>query len=437
MHRVVIIGGGFGGLKAAKGLARAPVQVTLVDRRNHHLFQPLLYQVATGALSPANIAAPLRALLRRQLNAQVLLGEVIGFDLKSRRVVLRDGELSYDSLIVAAGATHSYFGHPEWEPLAPGLKTIDDATSIRRQVLLAFETAERLKDRDVRYAGHEPADDEIASWLTFVIVGAGPTGVELAGAVAELAHETIRRDFRAADPTRARILLVEGTDRVLPPFDPKLSDRARAALERMRVEVRTGTLVTDVEPGAVVLKQGDQIERVAVQTILWSAGVQASPLAKILCERTGAELDRIGRVRVQPDLTLAGRPEIFVIGDMAHCVGPDGKPLPGLAPVAMQQGTYAADLIVERLAGRSLPLFHYRDFGTMAMIGRMKAVCHIFGLRYAGALAWLTWLFIHLMQIVQFESRVLVLVQWGWNYLSRNRSARLITGMEHSEGKHR
>ncbi len=436
MHRVVIIGGGFGGLKAAKGLARVPVQVTLVDRRNHHLFQPLLYQVATGALSPANIAAPLRALLRRQANAQVLLGEVIDLDVASRRIVLRDGELSYDTLVVAAGATHSYFGHSVWEPLAPGLKTIDDATSIRRQVLLAFETAERLKDHDVRHAGHEPAADEIASWLTFVIVGAGPTGVELAGAVAELAHETIRRDFRAADPTRARILLVEATDRVLPPFDPKLSEKARAALERMRVEVRTGTLVTSVEPGAVVLKQGDRVERVAAQTILWSAGVQASPLARILSERTGAELDRGGRIRVQPDLTLAGYPEILVIGDMAHCPGPDGKPLPGLAPVAMQQGTYAARLIEERLANRTLPPFHYRDFGAMAMIGRMKAVCNLFGLRYAGPFAWLTWLFIHLMQIVQFESRILVLVQWGWNYLSRNRSARLITGMEQSADKH-
>jgi NADH dehydrogenase len=417
LHQVVIIGGGFGGLRAARSLRRAPVEVTLVDRRNHHLFQPLLYQVATGALSPANIAAPLRALLHRQANARVLLGEVIDIDVAGRRVVLRDGVLAYDSLIVAAGATHSYFGHPEWEQFAPSLKNIDDATSIRRKILFAFESAER---------GQDP--DTVARWLTFVIVGAGPTGVEMAGAVAELARETLRKDFRAIDPTRARIILVEAADRILPPFAPDLSGKARRGLEQMRVEVHTNALVTAIEPQAVVLKSGDTIERIATNTVIWSAGVQASPLARILAERTGADLDRGGRIRVQPDLTLAGHPEVFVIGDMAHCPDAAGKPLPGLAPVAMQQGDYAAKSIAARLSGRALSAFAYRDFGTMAMIGRMKAVCDIFGWRYAGPLAWFTWLFVHLMQIVQFENRILVVLQWAGHYITRNRSARLITG---------
>jgi NADH dehydrogenase len=415
--RVVIIGGGFGGLHAARSLRRSSARVTLVDRRNHHLFQPLLYQVATGGLSPANIAAPLRGLLRRQANVQVLMGEVIDIDLPGRRVMLGDDVLTYDTLIVAAGATHSYFGHPEWESVAPGLKTIEDATAIRRKILWAFESAERLSEAD-----------GIGPWLTFVIVGGGPTGVEMAGSVAELAHQTLRHEFRHIDPTRARILLVEAADRVLPPFAPDLSAKARTALEQLRVEVRVGTLVTAIEPGAVTLKQGDRTERVEAHTILWSAGVQASPLAKILAEKSGAELDRGGRISVQPDLTLAAHPEVFVIGDMAHCEDADGNPLPGLAPVAMQQGRYAARLIDARLSGRTVPAFRYRDRGTMATIGSMKAVCDIFGWRYSGPLAWLTWLFVHLMQLVQFENRLLVLIQWAWHYLTRNRSARLITG---------
>ena len=430
MHQVVIIGGGFGGLQAATALRRTAVQVTLVDRRNYHLFQPLLYQIATGALSPANIAAPLRGLLRRQANARVLLGEVVDFDLAGRRVVLCDGELKYDTLIVAAGATHSYFGHPEWEPLAPGLKTIEDATSIRRKILLAFETAERLGDPDLIHR-HE----DLSPWLTFVIVGAGPTGVEMAGAIAELAHETLRNEFRAIDPTQARILLIEAGDRVLPPFAQKLSASARSGLERLKVDVRLSTLVVGIEPGAVLLKQGDQTERIQTHTVLWSAGVQASPLAKLLSEKTGAQLDRGGRIVILPDLTVPGHPEVIVIGDMAHCPAADGKPLPGLAPVAMQQGRYAARLIEARLAvsatsPREVPAFRYRDRGTMATIGTMKAVCDIFGWRYSGILAWLTWLFVHLMQIVQFENRLLVLIQWAGHYITRNRAARLITGHE-------
>jgi NADH dehydrogenase len=417
LHQVVIIGGGFGGLYAARSLRKSAVRVTLVDRRNHHLFQPLLYQVATGGLSPANIAAPLRGLLRRQTNAQVLLGEMIDIDVAGRRAVLRDETIDYDTLIVAAGATHSYFGHSEWEALAPGLKTLDDATAIRRKILLAFETAERLRD---------PAD--IARWLTFVIVGAGPTGVEMAGAIAELAHETLRKEFRAIDPARARIVLVEAADRVIPPFQHDLSAKARTALEKLHVEVRTKTQVVGIAPGTVTLKCGEQTEELATHTILWSAGVQASPLAGILAQHTGIELDRGGRIRVQPDLTLAGHPEIFVIGDMALCLDATGKPLPGLAPVAMQQGHYAAHLIDARLEGKALPAFRYRDKGTMATIGSMKAVCDIFGWRYAGPLAWFTWLFVHLMLLVQFENRLLVLLQWAWHYVTRNRSARLITG---------
>jgi len=424
-HQVVIIGGGFGGLCAARALRRSAVHVTLVDRRNYHLFQPLLYQIATGGLSPANITAPLRSLLRRQANAQVLLGEVADIDLAEERVLLRDGELRYDTLIVAAGATHSYFGHPEWEPLAPGLKTIEDATAIRGKILRAFESAERLSAPGVQHTR-----EQVDPYLTFVVVGAGPTGVEMAGAIAELAHETLRNEFRAIDPTTARILLVEAGERVLPPFAPTLSTSARASLAGLKVDVRLGTMVVGIEPGAVLLKCGDQTERIATHTVIWSAGVAASPLAKLLAGKTGAELDRGGRVAVKPDLTIAGHPEVLVIGDMAHCPGLDGKPLPGLAPVAMQQGRYAAKLIDARLAGRSVAAFQYYDRGTMATIGTMKAVCDIFGWRYSGLFAWLTWLFVHLMLIVQFENRVLVLIQWAGHYITRNRSARLITGDE-------
>lgn len=419
VHRVLIVGGGFGGLTAARSLRRTPVQVTLVDRRNFHLFQPLLYQVAAGSLSPANIAAPLRALLHRQANVQVLLGDVVEIDVANRRVRLRDGELPYDSLIVAAGATHSYFGHPEWEAHAPGLKTIEDATALRRKLLLAFETAERLAD-----------PIEINAWMTFVIVGGGPTGVEMAGSVAELAHETLRHDFRSIDPTKTRIVLVEGADRVLPPFAPKLSAIAQAGLERMGVEVLNNSLVTGIEVGMVTVKSAERTTHIATHTILWSAGVQASPLAKMLAEATGCEVDRGGRVRVAADLTLRGHPEIFVIGDMAHCPGADGKPLPGVAPVAMQQGRYAAELIAARLSGKTLPQFRYHDRGMMATVGRMKAVADLYGFRFGGPLAWFVWLFVHLMQIVQFENRLMVLLQWAWHYTTRNRSARLITGDE-------
>ena len=416
-HKVVIVGGGFGGLQAALSLRRAAVDVTLVDRRNFHLFQPLLYQVATGGLSPANIAAPLRAVLRDQENTRVLLGEATGFDLAGRRVLLADGAIAYDTLLIATGSRHHYFGHDDWERQAPGLKTVEDATAIRGRILLAFERAERAQD---------PA--ERAAWLTFVIVGGGPTGVELAGAVGELAHMTFRRNFRAIDPKVARILLVEGFDRVLPTYPVALSARAAASLQRLGVTVRVATLVTDVRADGVTIRSGDATERVAARTILWAAGMTASPLGRLVADASGARTDRAGRVLVEPDLTVAGHPEVFVIGDLAVIDGADGVPLPGVAQVAIQQGRYVAALIGARLGGRTLPPFRYHNLGNMATIGRAAAVADLGWLRLSGYPAWLVWLFIHLLWLVQFESRILVLVQWTWNYLTRNRSARLITG---------
>jgi NADH dehydrogenase len=417
LPHVVIVGGGFGGLYAAKSLARAPVQVTLIDRRNFHLFQPLLYQVATGGLSPANIAAPLRAVLKRHANTRVLLGEITDIDVDARRVVLSDDALPYDTLPVATGARHHYFGQPEWEQLAPGLKTIEDATEIRRRLLLAFETAER-----------ETNPQRQRALLTFVVVGGGPTGVELAGAIAELARHTLKHDFRSIDPASARIELIEGMDRVLPPYPLRLSARAAQALARLGVRVRTNMLVCDVQPECVTVRTSDRTETVPCHTVLWAAGVQASPLAAILARATGAALDRAGRVSVQPDLTLLGHAEVFVIGDMATFTHPTGKPLPGVAPVAMQQGQYVARLIQARLRGQTLPPFHYHDYGNMATIGRNAAVADFGWLRFSGHLAWLAWLFIHVLKLIEFDNRVLVLFQWAWNYVTRNRSARLITG---------
>lgn len=422
-HRVVIVGGGFAGLYCARSLRHASVQVTLIDRRNFHLFQPLLYQVATGGLSPANIAAPLRSILSRQRNARVLLGEVTGVDVR-RRCVLMDGrEIEYDTLVVATGARHNYFGHDAWESLAPGLKTVEDATEIRRRVLLAFEAAELESD-----------PQRIQSWLTFVVVGGGPTGAELAGALAEIARKTLKRDFRRINPARARILLIEAADRVLPPYPAELSAKAAASLARLGVEVLTGTLVTDIQPDGVTLRRGDQVQRVPCRVVLWAAGIQASPLGRVLAEASGVELDRVGRVVVEPDLSVRGYPEIFVIGDLAHCRGADGRPLPGVAPVAMQQGRYVARLIAARQAAarRSAPPprpgpFRYRDRGSMATIGRAAAVADLGWIRFWGYPAWLAWLFVHIFFLIEFENRLLVMVQWAWNYFTWNRSARLIT----------
>jgi NADH dehydrogenase len=417
-HRVVILGGGFGGLHAARALRRAPVQVTLLDRRNFHLFQPLLYQVATGGLSPANIATPLRNVLKRQRNVRVLLGEAVGLDPQGRRVLLADGEISYDTLVVGFGSSHHYFGRDEWSRLAPGLKTIEDAIEIRRRILIAFERAERESD---------PA--RVRALLTFVVVGGGPTGVELAGALAEIARDTLSHEFRSIDPSHARILLVEGSPRLLSAYRQDLSEKAVQFLTRLGVEVRTGTVVTDIQPDAVTVRADGQSDRIVTATVLWGAGVQASTFTKVLAESTGAALDKAGRVIVEPDLSLPAHPEILVIGDMAHFAHGCETPLPGVAQVAMQQGAYAAQLIQDRLQGRRTTAFRYRDYGIMATIGRHAAVAELFGFRFAGYLAWLMWLCIHLVQLVQFENRLLVFAQWAWSYFTFNRAARLITNL--------
>ncbi len=417
VHHVVIIGGGFGGLYAAKALRRAPAHVTLIDRRNFHLFQPLLYQVATGGLSPGEIASPLRFVLRRSQNTEVLLAEVADLDTVNRRVVLRDGAVPYDTLIVAAGASHHYFGHDEWAAFAPGLKTIEDATEIRRRILLAFEKAEREPDAEVR-----------REWLTFVVVGAGPTGVELAGALGEIANDSLRHDFRHINPADARILLLEGGDRVLSSFPPDLSAKAEQSLIRLGVQPMTGAVVTAVDENGVTVQRGAQSEHIAARTLLWAAGVEASVLGRVLADRAGAVLDRAGRVMVEPDLTVAGHPEILVIGDLANFSHQTGKPLPGVAPVAMQQGRYAADLVRRRLAGKAVRPFHYFDKGNLATIGRAAAVADFGRIHISGYPAWLVWLFVHLMYLVEFDNRLLVFIQWAYNYFTRNRGARLITG---------
>jgi NADH dehydrogenase len=406
--QVVIIGGGFGGLNAARGLAGAPVRVTLVDRRNHHLFQPLLYQVATAALSPGDIASPIRWVLRRQKNIQVLLAEVERVDVERRRVVLDRGELPYDFLVVASGARHAYFGHDHWQTHAPGLKDLDDALAIRRRILLAFERAER-----------EPDAASQQRLLTFVIVGGGPTGVELAGALAEIARHTLRRDFRAIDPSRARILLLEAGPSILPAFPEDLRTAALASLRRLGVEVRVNAAVTDV--GANSIMAGG--ERLEPSVTLWAAGVAASKLGRTL----GAPVDRAGRVIVQRDLTVPGHPEVAVIGDLASFIPDGGRPLPGVAQVAIQQGRHAAANISRALAGESLVPFHYRNLGDMATIGRAAAIADLGRIHLSGWIAWLAWLFIHIVQLIGFRNRILVLVQWASAYFTHQRSARLIT----------
>ena len=416
-HRVVIVGGGFGGLYAARALRRADVDLTVIDRRNFHLFQPLLYQVATGALSPGEIAAPLRYVLNRQKNARVELGEVVDIDIDAREVLLKDrSRVPYDTLIVATGATHHYFGHPEWAQYAPGLKTVEDATEIRTRVLLAFERAET-----------EPDPERRRALLTFVVVGGGPTGVELAGALGEISRDTLRNDFRTINPAEANIFLIEGADRLLPPYPPKLSAAAERALIGLGVQTRTGAMVTNIDENGVTVKTGRAETRIAAKTVLWAAGVQASSLGKLLADRTGASLDKAGRIGVAPDLSIPGHPEILAIGDLAH-FEQNGKLVPGVAPTAMQMGRYAARLIMKRLRNQPTPPFHYRDKGSLATIGRNKAVADIAGFHFSGYLAWLTWLFVHLLYIVGFANRVLIAFQWAWDYVTFNRGARLITG---------
>lgn len=422
--RVVIVGGGFGGLYLAKSLKRVAVNVTLVDRRNFHLFQPLLYQVATGGLSPANIAAPLRSILQRQRNTRVLLGEVVGFDARQNFVKLADGELPFDTLVVAAGAANSYFGNDRWQPIAPGLKTLEDAMEIRRRILSAFEAAERESDRS-----------RVREWLTFVVVGGGPTGVELAGALAEIARHTLRNEFRAIDPADATILLVEGSDRVLGTYPPELSAKAQKSLERLGVTVRCSCRVSEIASEQVSLTTAHGSEEVRTRTVLWGAGVKASPLGKTLADATGCMLDRTGRVIVEPDCSIRSADgkalsSIFVIGDLAAMKDGQGRPLPGTAPVAMQQGRFVASIIASRAAGRKEQgaAFQYFDKGSLATIGRASAVADIGGMRLSGIFAWLTWLFVHILFLVEFQNRILVMMQWAWNYFTWDRAARLITG---------
>lgn len=419
-HHVVIIGGGFGGLYAAQALGRAPVSVTLVDKRNFHLFQPLLYQVATGSLSPGDIASPLRAVLSHQHNTRVLAAEVTGLDVARRCVLLRDGACTYDTLIVATGSSHHYFGREEWAAMAPGLKTIEDALEIRRRILLAFEAAEREADQDRR-----------RTWLTFVIVGAGPTGVELAGALAELAHKTLKNDFRTINPTEAKIFLLEAADRVLSSYPPDLSVKAAASLSHLGVMIQTNTRVTDIQHHTVAMQRGEgPVAHMQAGTVLWAAGMKASPLGQGLASQAGAQLDRAGRIMVEPDLTVPGHPDIFVIGDLANFSHQTGQPLPGVAPVARQQGQYAAKLLQQRLQGNALPPFRYKDQGNLAVIGRNAAVADLGALKFSGFLAWLIWVFIHILSLIEFDNRMMVMFQWAWNYVTRKRGARLITGQD-------
>jgi NADH dehydrogenase len=405
---VVVIGGGFGGLTAARALGRLPVDVTLVDRKNHHVFQPLLYQVATAGLSPAEIAAPIRHILRRQRATRVLLGEVTAVDLAAQKVRLGSLELAYDFLILATGETHFYFGHDEWQQQAPGLKTIEEALEIRRRILLAFEQAEREEDAEARRA-----------WLTFAVIGGGPTGVEMAGALGEIARHTLARQFRRIDPASARIVLIEAGPRVLPAYPEALSERARLQLEALGVQVWTGSPVSGVSAAGVAIGA----DHLAARTVVWAAGLQGSPLARSL----GAPLDRAGRVRVQPDLTVPGHPRAFVIGDLAS-IEQDGQPVPGVAPAAMQMGDHAAANVARALRGEPLAPFHYRDKGSLATIGRRRGVAMVGGLRLSGLVAWLAWLGIHIFFLIGFRSRLMVLFDWFWAYVTYDRSARLIVG---------
>jgi NADH dehydrogenase len=402
--RVVIVGGGFGGLYAAKGLRNAPVRITLVDRRNYHLFQPLLYQVATAALNPSDIAYPIRSVLRRQKNVAVILGQASSIDLDRKIVHLADGDLAYDFLILATGATHSYFGHPEWEQSAPGLKSIEDALEIRRRVLLAFEAAERETDAEAQKA-----------WLTFVIVGAGPTGVELAGALSEIARHTMTRDFRRINPSSARVILLEGKDRVLPTYPPSLSAKAEAQLRGLGVEVTTNAVVTRLDDHEVCVGE----TTIPTRTVLWGAGVQASPLAHSL----GAPLDRAGRVLVESDLTIPGHRDAFVIGDLAAV-----EDVPGVAPAAIQEGQHTARNIIRAVEGQPLRAFHYFDKGSLATIGRAAGVADFGRIKLGGFFAWFAWLAVHIFFLIGFRNRILVMLQWAWAYVTYQRGARLITG---------
>ncbi len=415
LPHVVIIGGGFGGLYAAKAMGRLPVRVTLLDRQNYHLFQPLLYQVATGGLSPGDIASPLRAVLSKYKNISVLMAEAVDIDGEKKKVILKDGELFYDFLIVATGVEKNYFGHDDWEKHVPGLKTIGDSLEIRNRVFFAFEAAEKEKD-----------EAKIEEWMTFVIVGAGPTGVELAGALGELSYGTVRKDFKNIDPGKTKIFLLEGSDRILPFFPDVLSEKAEKSLRRLGVTVKTETLVTDINENRVSVKVRDGDEIISAATVLWAVGIKGSPMGEILFKHGMAELDKIGRVIVNPDLTVKHNNDIFVIGDLANFSHQGGAPLPGVAPVAIQQGDYVARHITMQLKGKKPVPFRYFDKGSLAVIGRNSAVVDLGFIRFGGIVAWLAWVFIHIYYLIEFDNKFLVLFQWAWNYFTRKRGARLI-----------
>jgi NADH dehydrogenase len=417
--KVIIVGGGFGGLCAAQALKSAPVDVTLIDRHNYHLFQPLLYQVATGSLSPGEIAAPLRNVLSRQKNTRVLLGEVRDIDPLSKNVLLADGaSFEYDWLIVAAGSQSAYYGHEDWREWAPSLKSVEEAVNVRHKILYAFEVAERIDDPVQRRA-----------WLTFVIVGAGPTGVELAGAIAEIARQTLKNDFRSIDPKEAQIILMDGAPRVLPTFPEDLAQKAARALAKLGVEVRTGVMVKDIDKEGLNIQTHDGMKRLEARSVIWAGGVSVPVLGKTVASRTKAETDRSGRIKVGPQLTIANYPDIYVVGDLALVLDPNGTPLPGVAQVAMQQGTYAAKAIMRTVEGKPKQKgFKYFDKGSLAVIGRWSAVADAFGVHLSGLPAWLVWAFIHLTYIVQFQSRILVFIQWAIQDLTFSRGSRLITG---------
>jgi NADH:ubiquinone reductase (H+-translocating) len=415
-HRVVIVGGGFGGLYAAKSLGKAAVDVTLVDKRNFHLFQPLLYQVATGTLSPADISSPLRGILSRNRNTQVLMEHVIDLDTKRQEVVTPNQCIPYDTLIVATGVRHHYFGNEAWQTAAPGLKTIEDALEMRRRIFSAFEAAEK-----------EPDPEKRKALITFVIVGGGPTGVELAGAIAELAFKTLKNDFRTIDVQQTQVLLLEGLDRVLPPYAADLSAKTATSLQKFGVTIRTQARVTHVDENGVTVQQGDITEQIPAKTVLWAAGVQASPMGKVLAERAGATLDRAGRVMVDSDLSVPGHSNIFVVGDLAHFAHQGEAPLPGVAPVATQEGKYVAQKICAQMEGKAIAPFTYKDVGSLAVIGQNAAVVDLGFIKFSGPLAWFIWIFAHIYYLIEFDNKMVVLMQWGWNYFTRQRGARLIT----------
>ncbi len=416
IHHVVIIGGGFGGLYAAQTLAKAPVKVTLIDKRNFHVFQPLLYQVATGGLSPADISSPLRGILRHNKNTEILMGEVKNIDPQKQTVQLKYREISYDSLIVATGANHQYFGHEEWADKAPGLKTIEDALEMRRRIFIAFESAEKETDPKKREA-----------WLTFAIIGGGPAGVELAGALAEIAHGTLTEDFRNINTKDAKIILIQSSDRILPSYAPLLSAQAQASLEQLGVTVLTGTRVTQMNNQMITVRHSDEFESIKARTVLWTAGMKASPMAQHLKECTGAELDKAGRVIVDRNFNIPGNENIFVIGDVANYAHQDGKPLPGVASVAMQSGKYVANLIKSLLQGKTISPFQYKDWGSLAVIGKHAAVVEMGFLKLSGFLAWAFWMFIHVFYLLEFDNKLIVMIQWAWSYFTMDKGARLIT----------